>query len=184
MFSELLINESYSVIGLSETWLDHSALSNAFHVSGYKLERKYRGSRGGIAFYIKNSVKYKIIDVTTPANSCLEQLWISTSIAGRSVGSLCRSPQNNVQVCLHYLENLFSSFMSVYEIVLFGGDFNRDMNNKNPLQKWLKNYGLHQLITNLTRISKTSITLIDLMSSDIDLVESTHVVKMEEISDN
>nr|CAH7722006.1 unnamed protein product [Callosobruchus chinensis] len=37
---------NYSVIGLSETWLDHSISSDIFNIPGYSLVRKDRETRG------------------------------------------------------------------------------------------------------------------------------------------
>ena len=48
-----------TVIGLSETKLDNSVLSDELEIEGYDLERSDRSRRGvGVACFVKNSTSY------------------------------------------------------------------------------------------------------------------------------
>lgn len=193
LFSELVLREKFSIIGLSETWLNNQVSDYSIRIEGYKLLRCDRADGrkgGGVAFYIDNAIKFKVINV--PVDNILEQLWISINIAGKRVclGSLYRPPNTNVTVALQNLENILENFLPEYDYVLFGGDFNIDMLNKvnasgEQLNNFLKKYGLHQFITQPSRITNDSLTLLDLIvSSSLDLLLDTEVTNMEGISDH
>ncbi|KAJ8911851.1 hypothetical protein NQ315_012516 [Exocentrus adspersus] len=78
-----LEDEDLDVIGLSETWLDSGIPDIGLMIDGYSLVRNDRNSRGGgVAFYVKNIIKYKVIG-THDALSLLEQLWIGVKVAGK-----------------------------------------------------------------------------------------------------
>nr|CAH7715728.1 unnamed protein product [Callosobruchus chinensis] len=95
--SEFIGSSNYSVIGLSETWLDHSISSDIFNIPGYSLVTKDRETRGGgVAFYsyIKKCFNFSIVEVSTTAD--LEQLWL-TNLLVLSVLS---------HIFFHFVENL------------------------------------------------------------------------------
>lgn len=60
-------NINVNIIGFCETWFDDSTNNNFVKINGFKLirhdrkkDKKKRG--GGIAFYIKDNIDYRIID--------------------------------------------------------------------------------------------------------------------------
>ena len=63
-------------ISITETWLQGHVHSNVVELNGYDLVRKDRqsGVHGGICMYIKNNIKYSVLD--TLSNSSFEVLWI------------------------------------------------------------------------------------------------------------
>ena len=192
MFSDVITNESYSVIGLSETWLDSTIKENVFALTDYKLIRKDRESRGGgVAFYINKSVKYKILDIPAINDCPLEFLWISVTMSGKRLclGTLYRAPNSNFNQSFECLENMISTFLTEYDIILFGGDLNVDFLSENlnciHLTNLLNKYGLNQLISQPTRITEHSSTLIDLIiTSNKDIVTDLNVLRMDGISDH
>ena len=54
------LNIKFSVIGISETWLNDS--SHSVDISGFKFLRKYRQNRtgGGVGLYISNDLEFKL----------------------------------------------------------------------------------------------------------------------------
>ncbi|KAG5867779.1 hypothetical protein JTB14_033223 [Gonioctena quinquepunctata] len=64
MFSDFMQEECLDICSISETWLNQSFPSRAISVPDYNLIRKDRQGKkgGGLAFYIKKSIKYKIVD--------------------------------------------------------------------------------------------------------------------------
>lgn len=192
LFSDFVADESLDIIGLSETWLDNSISDHSIRIPEYKIVRRDRRTRGGgVAFFIKESIKYKILDTPTSQDG-LENLWISVKLAGKRLclGTLYRPPLSDLNVCLEQLENALVALLPEYDYVLFGGDFNVDMSNNNNTNtsrfvNFLHKYGLHQNISEPTRVTAHSSTLIDLLiSSHSDLVTRADVIRMEDISDH
>lgn len=118
LLSELILKEQFTIVGLSETWLDSGVDSNNFAIDGYKLLRKDRvGRGGGVAFYIHNSIKFKIIDIT--GDNFLEEIWISVKVNGRSLclGSLYRPPNVNLNQSVDRLESALVN--NIHSLILF-----------------------------------------------------------------
>ncbi|KAG5864078.1 hypothetical protein JTB14_005900 [Gonioctena quinquepunctata] len=87
MFSDFMQEECLDICSISETWLNQSFPSRAISVPDYNLIRKDRQGKkgGGLAFYIKKSIKYKIVDDGNHNNSSLETFWISVNISGNKI---------------------------------------------------------------------------------------------------
>lgn len=193
-FSDFMETEMLDAIGISETWLSTKVSNQVLAIPGYKIIRKDRKSRGGgVALYIKNYFKHKVVDI--PENglvdSPLEFLWISIKLADQCIclGTLYRPPNNNVDRSLDCLENMLTFLIPKHDIVLFGGDLNIDMGFCNTastsLLTLLNRYGLHQLISQPTRVTVASKTILDIIAGPINLpTVETHSLKMDEISDH
>lgn len=191
LFNQLVISEDFSVIGLSETWLDDRIQNNTIHIEDYVLVRKDRETRGGgVAFYIKNSIKFQILDVSN--NGSIEQLWISLKIGGKRLclGTLYRPPNTNLMMALDSIENVLIDFLPEFDYVLFGGDLNVDLLNKNNaasllLTNFFNKYGLFQIVDKPTRITDNTQTLIDLIvSTSSDIIANCEVINADGISDH
>lgn len=189
MFSDVVAVEDFDIVGISETWLDED--DNIF-LPNYNLVKNSRINRGGgVAFFIKKSIKYKILTQSNNDNH-LEHVWISTKIAGKTfcLGSLYRPPTSNLNHCLEELERDITAFMPVYDYILCGGDLNIDFLDTskagvNVMTNFLNKYNLHQLISEPTRVTDASMTLLDLIiSSNLDIIHNTDVLRMDDISDH
>lgn len=155
LFSEFVIDNDLDIVGLSETWLKTSFPNRGVNITDYSLVRKDRCSRGGgVAFYIKKSIKFKVLECPESTDSLLESLWISVRLCGRKfcVGTLYRPPSVSFDDCVTHLENILIEFIPQFDCILFGGDFNvnfLDNNNLNfrKFSSLLEKYALKQLIT-------------------------------------
>lgn len=192
LFSDVVTAEDYDVMGLSETWLDTSVANTAVHIPNYKLVRKDRvGRGGGVAFYLKDSLKYYIITVPT-GGSQLEQLWIGLKVGGKKLclGTLYRPPHAGILQCFTDLENTITMLLPEFDIVLFGGDLNIDMMDStshgySTFNDFFVKYNLKQLITDPTRVTDVSQTLLDvIVASSMSTAASGEVVRMDGISDH
>ena len=104
---ECIDANNFDIICLTETWLSHGVEPPKIH--NYCLARKDRVTRGGgVGLYIKNNIKYRMLDV----GSELEQLWVSLKINKMDVnlGVVYRPPTSN-----------FSSFMDDLEKCTYRG---------------------------------------------------------------
>ena len=189
-FVEFVASGEFDVIGLSETWLQGGILDDCLEIENYKLVRSDRDGRGGgVAFYVKSNLKYKIVTVQLGV-SALEQVWISLKISGKTFcfGSLYRPPNANLKSCLDDLENSIVNFLPIYDYLLFGGDLNVDMSNSARngyalVNNFIKD--LTQLVQSNTRITEHTSTLLDiLVTSCCSLSVDTGVIGMDNISDH
>lgn len=192
LFLDTVIESSFDIIGLSETWLRPNIPDAGLSIPEYNMVRKDRDGRGGgVAFYIKTNYKYSVLPVDE-GNSSLEQLWISIKIGGKRFcfGTLYRPPNTSLSLCMDDLENNLVNLIPEYDFLMFGGDFNvdlLDLNNSNSivLLNLLNRYGLSQLVNVPTRVFNNSSTLLDLLvCSDTSLIGATDVMDMSEISDH
>lgn len=145
------------ILGLSETWLNNYHTDEAISISGYKIVRNDRDSRGGgVAFYIKENIKFRLLETHIAVNSTLECLWISLKIGGKNVciGTLYKPPKTNLKTCLDDLENFLNTALPLplYDLVLFGEEF-IDMLTDSAGQKMftnlMNNYGQHIILVQI-----------------------------------
>ena len=102
LFSDVIAGSCSDVIGLSETWLSAGVLDSGIAIQNYNIVRRDRlGRGGGVAFYIKNNIRFSVLDIGED-NCPLEQIWISMKIGGKKVsfGSLYRPPNTNLSICI------------------------------------------------------------------------------------
>ena len=84
LFCEFINNEKFEVFAVSETWLNVNIHSDVVSIPQYHCVRADRDGRGGgVAFYIKKSLQYKVI--LQKLDTQLEQLWISMIISGKKI---------------------------------------------------------------------------------------------------
>lgn len=194
LFSSTIQDSELDIVGLSETWLNTEDPDQLFNIEGYNLIRRDREDRGGgVAFYIKKFLKCKVVnDLGEPDNS-LEQLWVSLNVAGKKLclGTMYRPPNSNMVNALQLLENNLIDLIPQYDYVMFGGDFNIDfspLNNPNGyalFSTFLNKYGLIQHITEPTRVTENTSTILDLIiSSCPNFLYEPGVFKMVGISDH
>ena len=71
--SEYCHKHKPDIIGTSETWLDASHKEGEVALNNYEVHIKNRSdepNRGGVAFYIRNDLKYELIDVEKHTGPC------------------------------------------------------------------------------------------------------------------
>ena len=194
----IMLNEyKFDIIALSETWLqDSSHQQNYIQINGYNTVFKNRtGKRGGgVGFYIKESLTYKIRHDLTRNHDSLEVLFIE--IQGRNKNTptvicVAYQPSSNETEKLEWLEKFDHLLADVYTkwegVLIVTGDFNIDLlgDQKESTERYkdiLHSYSLHQHVVKPTRKNKT---LIDHISSNIkSKVIHRDVINTDEISDH
>ena len=159
------LESKFDVITLSEVWnVSDTAL---FSLTGYTLEvkcRKGNARGGGVGAYIRSSLKYVIqnFEVTNA-----ESLWLQMNINMKKVivGIIYRKPNTDVDECQNSLLDILSLLKIDKVNCILMGDFNitfLDSDQKvEQFKTALQCFGLEQLITTPTRVTKLSSTLID-----------------------
>lgn len=182
-FKNTLLHYDFDVCTLNETRLDNSISSECLYIEGYYLIRYDRNRRGGgVAIYLKRSLKYNILK--TGGN--IEQIWIQISNKNIDIiiGAIYRPPE------LSY-HNFWSDFEATYtEIsprsknIVCLGDFNTDLLNDTYESEFVKNtlqgLGLNQIIVEPTRIVGNSATLLDyILLSNLNMLSESYVIQTD-----
>lgn len=157
----------------TETHVTEEIAEQEIEISDYTTITCYSHSRhtGGVTIYLHKNIKFKVL-----VNESSMEYWvlfISISIGNESVivGAIYRSPAGSLETFLHYFTNVVEDNVVNQNQVLIMGDFNINMKGKSPGSTWLKNIihsaGFKQIITEDTRVTNTSSTLIDLVITNM-----------------
>ena len=155
------------ILGLSETKLNDFHPGPFFEINGYqKPLRRDRGENagGGLMIYVKNGVCCK----RRPdlENGRLECIWLEVKPVKSKpflVGHIYRPPNSGViwnELFEDCLENVLKEEKELYIL----GDINRDLLNNQINKAWsdyIEPFGLTQLVSEATRVTSHSRTLID-----------------------
>ena len=155
------------VLSLNETWLDDSFSDVELSLPGYQLMRRDRDRHGGgIAVYIADNLSLNRLD--TPADN-IEALWFELSQPNSKkilFGAIYRPPILDASTFTDSLEEMLNNYVNGSLETVLLGDFNFDYTSPNAATKNFQRienlFNLKQLITDPTRITQNSRTLIDL----------------------
>ena len=167
----LLAHNEIDILSINETKLNETISDNEVNISGYDIIRRDRitNGGGGVCFYVKSSINFTIrndLNMDTLENLCLEiQKPRSKPFV---VATWYRPPDSPIGIFSPF-ETLIGKLDSENIEYFLMGDLNCDMiatrydNNTCKLMNITDIYGLQQLITEPTRITPTSATLIDVI---------------------
>ena len=173
------------IFGLSETKLQNFHPDAMYEIEGY--QKPFRRDRkenqgGGILIYVENGVACK----RRPdlENEQLECIWLEVKPKKSKpflVGHIYRPPNLGItwnEVFEDCIENVLKEEKELYLL----GDINRDLLNTQIKRSWseyMEPFGLNQLVSEATRVTSTSKTLIDHVYSNCsENVTSIHVPKI------
>ena len=190
-FSEIQIlltseeNKNLHIFSMCESKLNNSKLTSAFKVQGFHLpfrKDNHTNCGGGILVYVKDHIMAKRReDLESNDIACL---WLEISPSkGKSflLGSLYRNPTERVE-WMDRFEQFFENVLNEGKEIILLGDFNKDLLNPNAHREWLvltESLGLSQLVTQPTRVTTNTSTLIDhIYSSHEDNLSKESVCKI------
>ena len=173
----LLCKSQLDLLCITESWLDNSITDSEIHIPGYAIERRDRNRNGGgVLMYIKDTLKYDLRRDISEVSTTVENIWIDvkcTHFNKKSILVACfyRPPSSKVDYYNGILDITEKASLEDKELVIFG-DFNYnyvfdETLSSNPLHYIENLYNLTQLITQATRVSKNSSSLIDVILSSI-----------------
>ena len=156
------------IICITETWLNNTIIDNEIELINYCLYRKDREIRrgGGIAVYInKTRLISELIDYDTDLEVCVLKIK-QFRVKSFNIAVIYRPPDSSHEFYENY-SKLIGDFSNEELIII--GDFNIDLlNNENHnFIKLNRDKGLIQLLSEPTRCTETSSTLIDHIYSNI-----------------
>ena len=159
-----------AVLGFSETWVDDTVTDSEMNIDGYTLYRKDRcRNGGGVCCYVRNdlsSTRRKDME-----SNNLETIWIQISLPKTKpilVGTGYRPPKqsdffDHLEDCLLNCDRLGDSecyFLGDMNVNVLPGVRNKGGLFKS-LSEWQSMFDFFQLITEPTRLSGNSTSLLD-----------------------
>ena len=159
------------ILCLTETWLCKNVGKGPVKIPGYEFFRNDRQGRlgGGVGIYVKEKINFK--PVTNLRNPRVESLWGIATFGGKKykIASIYRPGDEPISQWDEILDQLEESLdvVSDGETVIFGDlnhnyEFNEDL-YKNPIFQLEKMFDMKQLITEPTRTTESTSTLLDVI---------------------
>ena len=188
-----LLETLLDIFGVSETFISENTPQSLYQIPGYKYINKSRDKkcRGGVGLFVNENFPVKVlklpVDFVQPEMLFVE---VTIGVVKMAVGVIYKSPLIPYSVFAAIHENIVA-ITSKYEHVVIMGDMN--INHLLPGSSACKffttyvtePFALTQVITEPTRITATSSTLIDLMlTSSPENVKAQGVVDTPGVSDH
>ena len=162
----LLSNGHIDILCISESWLPPELHSSLVDIPEYSIYRCDRGRGGGVCIYIKDHLKVTMLTTQYSRPPHVEDLWMtvqSKKFPSFILGCIYRHP-HALDESFDYISDVFGSMSLRNKPLLILGDFNDNLFLPNNKMKNIMNiHHLSQLVTQPTRITATSSTLIDLI---------------------
>ena len=186
--ADLVSNGDYDVFTVSETWFNSSVRNTEVNIPGYHLARldRKRKTGTGVCAYVRNSLKLKVLsDITANSEEGFQQLWFT--IQHKKLRSLVicvvyRPPDVPLTTLTEALAPAYSQAATLGKDIIILGDLNCDLlapskPEFSALNSLCSLLTLKQLISEPTRVTQTSQSLIDvILTSNEDLVKCNKVL--------
>ena len=192
------LNVNFSVIGISETWLNDSNCE-LYGIAGYSHIYQYRSSRigGGVSLFLKEDWEYSLRVDLSKNNTYIECMFVEikqtefNSIKNIIIGIIYRPPNTDINEFNKCFSEIFSVLEQEDKVVHIMGDYNINLLNASNhvgssefLDLFYSN-GFVPLITKPTRMQNNSKTLIDnIFCNNISEYKFTSGVLHTDISDH
>lgn len=172
---KVMLQSNYNkihVFGLSETKLNDHHRDSVIEIEGYQKFRKDRPSNGGgLLVYVKDGIScFRRPDLELETLECI---WVEIKpVNSKSflVAHVYRPPNSTIHWNDLFEESVEKAFQEDLEMYLLG-DFNRDLLTDSVKNSWLDytmSLGLGQVVTEATRVTSSSKTLIDHIYCNFD----------------
>ena len=186
------LDQEFSVIALTETWLSDKHKLSSFKLPGYQdpvFENRTGKDGGGVAFHVKDDMSF-IPRKDLQMNEA-ESLFIEVNLKGNKriiIGVIYRT-ESTFENFTNELDQILAKIEKENCITLLTGDFNIDLLKHDDLNyvdnfiNTLLSYSYYPLISKPTRVTDRTATLIDnFFTNDLQAVKSGILVT--DISDH
>ena len=177
-----VMNNPFHILGFTETWLKEGNCNGVLfeeyeHVYNLRtvdaiFDMKERG--GGVSFFIKNNLNFKVRDDLNRMLPFIETLFIEVQFNKKSyiIGVIYRVPNTNIELFTNELNAIIEPIKNNHELIIMG-DFNicllQDNKHTRSFRNCMQSNSLYPTIIEPTRISSynrngqdiTTETLID-----------------------
>ena len=186
-----LAGNEIDILAINETKLNKIDKTEIVRIPGYEIVRRDRtiDKGGGVCFYVKQCINFIVredLKITDIENICIE---IRKPRSKPFIVATWYRPPNSLVEIFSPFETLLGKLDSLDIEYYILGDLNCNMdtptdNDTRNLTSITDVYGLHQLITEPTRITEKSATLIDVIFTNCPDKVSCSGVRHIGISDH
>ena len=164
---ELLLEERKTdILCVSETWLYPSINDKFLNIPGYNIYREDYGRGGGVCIYVRTDLKVAELEGEQLKVDGVECKWLSVQhryLPSVIIGCLYRHPKASAE-SFNFILDIFKNMLLRNKPIFVLGDFNDDiLKAGNKMGKIINNLKLEQMISEPTRITQNSASLIDLL---------------------
>uniref|UniRef100_A0A6P8INI3 Uncharacterized protein LOC116303067 n=1 Tax=Actinia tenebrosa TaxID=6105 RepID=A0A6P8INI3_ACTTE len=171
---DTVISNDFDVFTISETWLDNSVSNLEVEIPGYNVFRVDRQNKrgGGVCSYAKQSFKTQVLnEISGISNGGLHQLWMEIKVRSFKSFVVCTTyrPPGSPIACLdNDLGPSLISALLLNKPIYILGDINcnllqSDLPDSQALISFCSTYNLNQIVTQPTRITHSTESLIDVI---------------------
>ena len=169
---ELLLDQlkfKPDIISVGETWINHKK-TFLYSLKGYNfIDEPCDGKAGGVAFFIKSSIEYNVLNSFKLNVKECEELWLELSLFNNKklvIASIYRHPDYNFTEFQQRFLSVIETLNKLNKNFIITGDTNINLLKRNSSIISYKNevlsHGCTQLVDNSTRFSwKNTGSLID-----------------------
>ena len=167
---KVLYDSNADIMGICESFLDENVEVNEYMIPGYNVVSKHRNRHGGgVLLYVKETVKFELVEANVSTN--IESLWIKVKCYTEhvTIGVIYRPPSANANYYSDLLDQL-DHMHAHHDKVIAMGDLNfnyLDASSKTYIQTIESMYDMKQIITEPTRVTLTTSTLIDVILTNV-----------------
>lgn len=190
-FVQIVLQEKFHIIAVTETWLTPHISTNLISIPGYNFFRQDRtlGRGGGVGVYVSTALEVEIVDfIDITPNVNLEHIWLKFKIKNKiyALGNIYRPPSGNLNIAINQLDETLSLLVPMVDDVFCVGDMNVNLLHlNNPLLNALESYNFVQLINEPTRITGTSSSLLDpIFVTNPNIIVNVGLLNADLISDH
>ena len=195
LVKEVLCEHQFDILTINETWLDASVSDVEIEIPGYDIYRLDRSSMvgGGVSAYIRQNFKVERLDnVSYIALSGLHMLRLKVQVGNLRSFVVCaayRPPTTSLACFETDFSHTLTSVLLMNKKIYILGDLNCNvLNTRDQASQALSNFcsifNLAQLITQATRVTESSATLLDvILASSTKLVIESNLMPIS-ISDH
>ena len=186
------LNFSPNIICVTEIWL-HETKPFIHHLKGYDfIEKCGQGSAGGVGFFIKENLQYKLVNNINLNLASCEDIWIEIILPKNkkiTLGAIYRHPSYNFNDFQENFLKIIDKLSKQNKQFMVGGDLNIDLSShQNSILSYLNeihSQGSYQTVKNPTHISHINKnSLIDHNYTNITKHEITTECLAFDISDH
>lgn len=182
-----VLQNDIEIFTISETWLNSTVTNKEINIPGYKVYRLDRRHKkgGGVCAYLRTNLKVVVLKSISKVSECgFHQLWLKIQHAKLKSIIVCvayRPPDTQLTCFVNELAPSLIDALSLGKDVFIAGDLNCDMLSNRPesicLKEFCTSFNLTQLISQPTRVTANSSTLLDvIVTTSPNLVTQSDVI--------
>ena len=169
-----LLSIKFSVIGMTETWLDDTSCL-LYSMPNYNFVESHRKNKSGdgVGIFLRDGILYKQSTDLSVFNDCCESSFIEIekSVFGHEknvvIGVFYRPPNTDIQCFIDVVKDICDKLRNINKLCYLLGDYNINLLNVDThtstadFSDVMFSNGFIPLITRPTRVTQSTATLID-----------------------